>query len=205
MNVLVCSGSEALCTHGSATWMKRRRTQHPKAIHSQPQSYWQWQRQWGRKMVMRQPPPQAAGKGFGGSGGMSAAAEQYRRREGGGRETQEEENEENNIEEDEDVIPEVVFERMFARIVFFVTTPMALGFGLLYVLGVLKEQQLWEAPVWLQLLTILLAFGTSSLGLAYGTLSTNWDPDETGSLLGWEEAQKNWPELWKESPANRKR
>lgn len=101
-------------------------------------------------------------------------------------------------DDEEDAIPEVVFNRMLARIVSFVGAPMASGIGLLYLESSLKEQGVWESPAWVPFLTILLCFGTSAFGIAYGTLSTSWNPDKAGSLLGWEEAQKNWPELWKE-------
>ncbi|ONK72956.1 uncharacterized protein A4U43_C04F25330 [Asparagus officinalis] len=108
-------------------------------------------------------------------------------------------NDDNNEGDDEeDAIPAVVFNRMLIRILSFVGVPMASGVALLYVLSSLKEKGIWESPGWLPFLTILLAFGTSALGIAYGSLSTSWDPDNEGSLLGWEQAQKNWPELWKE-------
>ncbi|CAD5195221.1 unnamed protein product [Musa acuminata subsp. malaccensis] len=101
-------------------------------------------------------------------------------------------------EDGDDEIPQVVFDRMIRRIVFSVGAPMASGIGVLYLESFLKKSQLWEVPGWLPLLTILLSFGTSALGIAYGTLSTSWDPNKEGSLLGWEQARKNWPELWKD-------
>ncbi|URD78964.1 hypothetical protein MUK42_02703 [Musa troglodytarum] len=100
--------------------------------------------------------------------------------------------------EGDDEIPQVVFDRMMRRILFSVGAPMASGIGVLYLESFLKQSQLWEVPRWLPLLTILLSFGTSALGIAYGTLSTSWDPNKEGSLLGWEQAQRNWPELWKD-------
>lgn len=99
--------------------------------------------------------------------------------------------------DEEDAIPDAVFNRMLVRVVGFVGVPMASGVGLLYVMSLLKEQGIWESPRWLPFLTILLCFGTSALGIAYGTVSASWDPEKEGSLLGWEQAQKNWPELWK--------
>ncbi|KAF5199390.1 Pam68 protein [Thalictrum thalictroides] len=105
-------------------------------------------------------------------------------------------NEENNDDED-DKISQVVWDRMIVRILVYVGTPMATGIALLCVFNVLTEQNI-NFPKWLPFLTTLLAFGTSTLGIAYGTLSTSLDPDKKGSLFGWEQVQQNWPEMWKE-------
>lgn len=99
---------------------------------------------------------------------------------------------------EDDEIPQVVLDRMLRRILISVGAPIASGFGLVYLEGWVKKGGLWEVPAWLPLLTILLSFGTSGMAIAYGTLSSSWDPENEGSLLGWEQAQKNWPELWKE-------
>lgn len=100
--------------------------------------------------------------------------------------------------EDDDQVPRVVFDRMIGRILAFVGVPMAAGLALLYVLGAIKERGLVDIPPWLPFLTTLLCFGASALGIAYGTLSSSWDPDESGSVLGLDEAQRNWAEIWKE-------
>jgi hypothetical protein len=34
-------------------------------------------------------------------------------------------------------------------------------------------------------------FGVSLFGLTYGIMSASWDPARVGTLLGWEEAQRN--------------
>lgn len=110
----------------------------------------------------------------------------------------------NNTQNDgDDDIPPDVFNRMIRRMLFSVGTPMALGIGFLYVLSLLEKNSIWEVPGWLPFLTILLSFGTSAMGIAYATLTTSWDNNKEGSLLGWEEAQKNWPELWKEEDDKR--
>ncbi|OEL38308.1 hypothetical protein BAE44_0000677 [Dichanthelium oligosanthes] len=100
--------------------------------------------------------------------------------------------------DDEDEIPQPVFDRILRRIVFTVGVPMASGVALLNVYDALKRGQGVDVPAWLPLLTILVAFGTSALGIAYGTLSASWDPDKEGSLLGIDEARANWPVLWNE-------
>lgn len=101
-------------------------------------------------------------------------------------------------EYDDDEIPQPVFDRILRRILFTVGVPMASGVGLLSVYDALKRGQGVDVPSWLPLLTILVSFGTSALGIAYGTLSASWDPEKEGSLLGLDEARANWPVLWKE-------
>ncbi|KAL3755702.1 hypothetical protein ACJRO7_002711 [Eucalyptus globulus] len=101
-------------------------------------------------------------------------------------------------DDDNDQIPQVVFERMTGRILAFVGVPMAAGIALLYVMGAIKERELLDVPRWLPFLTTLLCFGASALGIAYGTLSSSWDPDKSGSALGLDEAQRNWAEIWKD-------
>nr|AMN87042.1 hypothetical protein [Paspalum vaginatum] len=101
-------------------------------------------------------------------------------------------------DEDEDELPKAVFDRILRRIMVTVGVPMASGVALLNVYDALKRGQGVDVPSWLPLLTLLVAFGTSALGIAYGTLSASWDPDKEGSLLGVDEARANWPVLWKE-------
>ncbi|KAL3755703.1 hypothetical protein ACJRO7_002712 [Eucalyptus globulus] len=101
-------------------------------------------------------------------------------------------------DDDDDQIPQVVFERMIGRILVFVGVPMAAGIALLYVMGAIKERELLDVPRWLPFLTTLVCFGASAVGIAYGTLSSSWDPDKSGSVLGLDEAQRNWTEIWKD-------
>ncbi|RZC52559.1 hypothetical protein C5167_020987 [Papaver somniferum] len=99
---------------------------------------------------------------------------------------------------EDDKIADEVWGRMIVRILAYVGIPMASGIALLVIFGFLKENHIWDVPLWLPFVTTLIGFGTSALGIAYGTLSTSLDPNKKGSLLGWEEVQQNWPELWKE-------
>nr|XP_004308047.2 PREDICTED: uncharacterized protein PAM68-like [Fragaria vesca subsp. vesca] len=103
-----------------------------------------------------------------------------------------------NDDDDDDEIPQVVTERMLVRIVAAVGLPLATGIAFLNVFEYIKENHLWDVPVWLPFLTTLLTFGTSALGIAYGALSTSWDAEKKGSILGFEEAQKNWVDMWRE-------
>uniref|UniRef100_A0A5B7BLW3 Uncharacterized protein n=1 Tax=Davidia involucrata TaxID=16924 RepID=A0A5B7BLW3_DAVIN len=100
--------------------------------------------------------------------------------------------------DDDDKIPEVVLERMIVRILIYVGVPLITGIAFLQVFSIVKEQHLWDVPLWLPFLTTFITFGASALGIAYGTLSTSLDPEKKGSILGFEEAQKNWVEMWRE-------
>ncbi|KAK4431428.1 putative protein PAM68-like [Sesamum alatum] len=105
---------------------------------------------------------------------------------------------ERNDKNDDDKIPEVVWERMISRILFYVGVPLGIGFACLQVFGVLKEQELWDVPKWLPFLTTFITFGASTLGIVYGSLSTSLDAEEEGSFLGLEQLEKNWAEMWEE-------
>ncbi|CAL9243283.1 unnamed protein product [Arabidopsis halleri] len=105
---------------------------------------------------------------------------------------------ENPGPEDDPPIPQEVFERMMGRIVVSVGTPLGLGVAILKILEVLKDRNLWDVPLWVPFLTTLVTFGSSALGIAYGSLSTNLDPTKTNSLFGLKEAKENWVEMWKE-------
>lgn len=113
-------------------------------------------------------------------------------------------NNNNNNEDEDDEIPEAVYSRIITRILAFVGVPMAFGVTLLKIFQAIKEQNLWDVPIWLPFFTTFLTFGASTVGIAYGTLSTSLDPEKKGSLFGWEDAQKNWVEMWKEEDEARR-
>ncbi|XP_078154240.1 transmembrane protein, putative (DUF3464) [Carex rostrata] len=101
-------------------------------------------------------------------------------------------------EEDSDEIPEKVFDRMLQRISISVGVPIGSGTTLIYVLDKLTKANIYEPPPWLPFFILLVTFGSGALAMAYGTLSTSWDPDKEGSFFGFEQIEKNWPVLWKE-------
>ncbi|XP_010482653.1 PREDICTED: uncharacterized protein PAM68-like [Camelina sativa] len=101
-------------------------------------------------------------------------------------------------EDDDPPIPQEVFERMMGRIVVSVGTPLGLGVAILKILEVVKDRHVWDVPLWVPFLTTLVTFGSSALGIAYGSLSTNLDPTKTNSVFGLKEAKENWVEMWKE-------
>eukprot|EP00262_Sarcandra_glabra_P002054 TRINITY_DN12310_c0_g1_i1.p1 TRINITY_DN12310_c0_g1~~TRINITY_DN12310_c0_g1_i1.p1 ORF type:complete len:225 (-),score=39.50 TRINITY_DN12310_c0_g1_i1:44-637(-) len=115
-------------------------------------------------------------------------------------EMEEEEKEEDEDEEegegDEDTIPEIVTNRMMSRMGFSVGVPLGIGlmfFPLFYYLKVVVKL---DVPNWVPFLVSFFFFGSALLGVSYGIVSSSWDPSREGSLLGWNEAQKNWPVFW---------
>nr|GMD53751.1 Sterol regulatory element-binding protein cleavage-activating protein, putative [Ipomoea batatas] len=76
--------------------------------------------------------------------------------------------------------------------------PMATGLVLVQILGTVKERGIWDVPNWVPILTIFVFLSASTLGVAYGALSASWVSDREGSALGFEEARRNWAEMWRE-------
>lgn len=111
------------------------------------------------------------------------------------------------IEEEDvdDVVPEVVTNRMLQRIGITVGVPLAVGvliFPLFYYLKIVNRV---DVPEWLPLLVSMVTFGTAGLGISYGVISSSWDPAREGSLLGWKEAQVNWPLIWNKFQGSEKK
>ncbi|KAL2901384.1 Uncharacterized protein RDABS01_026466 [Bienertia sinuspersici] len=90
---------------------------------------------------------------------------------------------------------------MIRRIVASVGLPLGLRIVMLQVFSILKEKQLWDVPLWVPFITSFVLFGSLVLGVAYGSLSTSWDPKKKGSILGFQQAKQNWDEIWKEEDA----
>ncbi|KAJ8754368.1 hypothetical protein K2173_002819 [Erythroxylum novogranatense] len=106
------------------------------------------------------------------------------------------EEEEEDNEQDGGVIPEVVTNRMMSRMTFSVGIPLFIGlifFPFFYYLKVVLKI---DVPTWVPFIVSFFFFGTALLGVSYGIVSSSWDPMREGSLLGWNEAQKNWPVFW---------
>ncbi|KAK2653988.1 hypothetical protein Ddye_013844 [Dipteronia dyeriana] len=128
---------------------------------------------------------QANAKGFGGGGATT-------------KESVTKNNSNNNKKDQEDQLPQAVLDRIIVRILVSFGVPMATGFASLFLLGLAKEQLLWDVPKWVVGLTTLLTFGSSAVGIAYGPLSASWNEKRKGSLLGLEEAKRNWVVVWEE-------
>ncbi|KAJ7000199.1 uncharacterized protein PAM68-like [Populus alba] len=110
----------------------------------------------------------------------------------------------NTNNNDDEEIPEEVLYRIIKRVLVSVGAPMALAFASMNVIGLVMEQHIWNVPKWFMFLTLFLTLGASVCGIAYGALSTSMDPNEKGSLLGFEQVQKNWVEMWKEEDEGKK-
>ncbi|KAJ6790467.1 protein PAM68, chloroplastic [Iris pallida] len=102
-------------------------------------------------------------------------------------------------EEDEEgdvAIPEVVTNRMMRRMGLSVGIPLTVGllfFPFFYYLKVVAKV---DVPNWVPFIFSFAFFGTALLGVSYGIVSASWDPLREGSLLGWNEARRNWPVFW---------
>jgi hypothetical protein len=88
-------------------------------------------------------------------------------------------------------LPLVVAERMQRRMVAFAGVPFFLGIGAFGFFFLLKyKYDIVVIPPVVGYATLGL-FGVSLFGLTYGIMSASWDPARVGTLLGWEEAQRN--------------
>ncbi|CAL5188400.1 unnamed protein product [Lathyrus oleraceus] len=99
-------------------------------------------------------------------------------------------------ERDEGVIPEVVTNRMIGRMGLSVGIPLSIGLLFFPFFYYLKVGLKIDVPTWVPFIVSFFFFGTALLGVSYGIVSASWDPLREGSLLGWTEAQKNWPVFW---------
>ncbi|CAM6104553.1 unnamed protein product [Calypogeia fissa] len=108
-------------------------------------------------------------------------------------------------EEEDEGVPEVVTNRMLKRIAFTVGLPLVFGLLLFPLFYYLKVVNKLDVPEWLPLIFSMVTFGTAGFGITYGVVSSSWDPAREGSLLGWKEAQVNWPLVWDKFPGNKKK
>lgn len=115
------------------------------------------------------------------------------RKDDGENDDEEEEEEE---EAGQDVIPEVVTNRMLSRMAFSVGIPLGVGLLFFPFFYYLKVGLKIDVPTWVPFIVSFFFFGSALLGVSYGIVSSSWDPLRKGSLLGWTEAQKNWPVFW---------
>uniref|UniRef100_A0A0E0LB18 Protein PAM68, chloroplastic n=1 Tax=Oryza punctata TaxID=4537 RepID=A0A0E0LB18_ORYPU len=126
-----------------------------------------------------------------------------RRRRGGGKRQPprpEQEDGDGDDEEDEEerdvAIPEVVTNRMMRRVGVSVGAPLAVGVAFLPAFYYLKTAARVDVPTWIPFGVSFVFFGAALLGVSYGIVSASWDPAREGSLLGWNEARRNWPVFW---------
>lgn len=99
-------------------------------------------------------------------------------------------------EREEGIIPEIVTNRMISRMGFTVGIPLFIGLLFFPFFYYLKVGLKIDVPTWVPVIVSFIFFGTALGGVSYGIVSSSWDPLREGSLLGWNEAQKNWPVFW---------
>ncbi|GMH18190.1 hypothetical protein Nepgr_020031 [Nepenthes gracilis] len=132
--------------------------------------------------------------------GFGALTKKIRKRKKLNRNEEKEEDDDNDKEEeqeeDESIIPEIVTNRMISRIAFSVGIPLLLGLLFFPFFYYLKVGLKIDVPTWVPFIVSFFFFGSALLGVSYGIVSSSWDPRREGSLLGWKEAQKNWPVFW---------
>ncbi|PWA60920.1 hypothetical protein CTI12_AA378050 [Artemisia annua] len=109
---------------------------------------------------------------------------------------EDDDNDYEEIEREAGVIPEVVTNRMMGRIGLSVGIPLFIGLLFFPFFYYLKVGLKIDIPTWVPFIVSFIFFGTALFGVSYGIVSTSWDPMREGSLLGWNEAQKNWPVFW---------
>ncbi|KAA0052996.1 protein PAM68 [Cucumis melo var. makuwa] len=85
---------------------------------------------------------------------------------------------------------------MMSRMGFTVGIPLFIGLLFFPFFYYLKVGLKIDVPSWVPVIVSFFFFGSALLGVSYGIVSSSWDPMREGSLLGWNEAQKNWPVFW---------
>ncbi|KFK28579.1 hypothetical protein AALP_AA7G015400 [Arabis alpina] len=111
-------------------------------------------------------------------------------------EDEEEEDDDYEDERERGVIPEIVTNRMISRMGFTVGLPLFVGLLFFPLFYYLKVGLKVDVPTWVPFIVSFVFFGTALAGVSYGIVSSSWDPLREGSLLGWNEAKKNWPVFW---------
>ncbi len=102
-------------------------------------------------------------------------------------------------------IPDAVGRRMLRRMLTFSGIPTGLGVVIFFVSYGLIVRQVVDLPNVAVLLVTMGCFGLGVAGLSYGALSSSWDENRLGSVLGVEEFKINFARLtnawreWRES------
>ncbi|MGF1520961.1 MAG: PAM68 family protein [Leptolyngbyaceae cyanobacterium] len=92
---------------------------------------------------------------------------------------------------DDTSIPEAVSRRMLKRMLVFSGVPVSLGVLVFFGGYIVITQHIAELPNVVIFLTTLGCFGLSVVGLSYGALSSSWDEEAVGSLVGIDEFKLN--------------
>jgi hypothetical protein len=92
-------------------------------------------------------------------------------------------------------IPETVSQRMIARIGIFSGVPTGMGILTFILSYFVVKNHLFPLANTAVVLVSMAFFGFGVLGLTYGALSSSWDEDIPGSVLGWQEFNTNWTRM----------
>ncbi|MGB0563251.1 MAG: PAM68 family protein [Spirulinaceae cyanobacterium] len=88
-------------------------------------------------------------------------------------------------------IPEDVSRRMIRRMAIFCGVPTGLGVSSFFMFYFVVTQGWFELPPYVVFYITLVLFGLGVVGLSYGVLSTSWESDRPGGILGWREFTLN--------------
>lgn len=135
-------------------------------------------------------------KGFGPSPKKVKKSKKSRKNYDSEDEDEEDSEDEEDDDREEGVIPEIVTNRMINRMGLSVGIPLFVGLLFFPFFYYLKVGLKIDIPTWVPFIISFIFFGTALLGVSYGIVSASWDPLREGSLLGWNEAKKNWPVFW---------
>lgn len=93
-------------------------------------------------------------------------------------------------------IPDDVSKRMIRRMAICSGLPTGLGLSSFVIFYVIVTQGWFELPPYVVFYITLLLFGLGVVGLSYGVLSTSWESNRVGGLLGLQEFRLNAGRLW---------
>ena len=96
-----------------------------------------------------------------------------------------------NAEPEMREVSPVVNSRMFRRILAFSGVPIAAGIALFPAFYYLKKVAGVDVPTWVVYFVQSITWGGGLAGISYGILSSSWDPQREGSLLGGAEFRAN--------------
>ncbi|MEM8639337.1 MAG: PAM68 family protein [Cyanobacteria bacterium P01_G01_bin.54] len=88
-------------------------------------------------------------------------------------------------------IPEDVSRRMIRRMVIFCGVPTGLGLSSFFLFYFVATQGWFDLPPYVVFYVTLVLFGLGVVGLSYGILSTSWESDRPGGIIGWREFTLN--------------
>lgn len=110
------------------------------------------------------------------------------------------------LTKEERAIPEIVSNRMVRRMALLCGVPSALGMLTFIVSYWIVINEMFELPNTAVVLVSLGFFGLGVLGLSYGVLSASWDPEVSGTVVGWSEFTTNLGRMtaaWREAKQKR--